>query len=195
MLMANKQSDDATTSETDSPQTNWQFKSDSDQSVTQSVTKPKSSNASVSWTASEFIAHAKNANWYLLLAIGTVIVAGLAYVITRDKISTGMIVIVGIIFGVMASRKPRELPYIVDNQGVQIGTKQYPYNLFRSFSVVQEGAIESIWLMPLKRFMPILTVYFEPKDGDKIVEVLAQYLPVENHQLDIVDKLMHALRF
>jgi hypothetical protein len=49
--------------------------------------------------------------------------------------------------------------------------------------------------MPLKRFMPILTIYFEQKDESKIVAVLGQFLPVESHQLDAVDRLMHKLRF
>jgi len=177
-------------------QTNWQFKADEGQSANVSSSKAKASNTSVSWTASEFIAHVKNTNWYVRLGISTVIVAGLAFLVTRgDKVTTGMFVIVGIVFGVVASRQPRELPYVVDGQGVQIGPKQYPYSDFRSFSIVQEGVIESIWLMPLKRFMPILTVYFEPKDGHKIVDILAQNLPMENRQMDPVDRLMHRLRF
>ena len=149
----------------------------------------------VQWTASEFIAHHKTSGWYLLLGGGAVALAGVVFLITQDKISTAMVVVVAIIFGIFASRKPRELPYSVDNDSLHIGDKTYPYASFRSFSVVQEEGVDSIRFMPLKRFMPILSIYFEPKDEQKIIDVLSQYLPVEERQLDAVDKLMHKIRF
>lgn len=182
------------------PEAGWQFKTDAqqaDESTAEPETNPKSSNvAPVSWTASEFIAHDKSPGWYMVLAITTVIVAAITYLVTRrDEISTGMVLIVGVFFGAIASRKPRELTYTVDDKGVQIGPKNYPYSLLRSFSVVQEAGLESIWLMPLKRFMPMLTIYFAPDDEQKIVNALSQHLPEENHQPDSVDRLMHKVRF
>ena len=182
------------------PEAGWKFKS-GDQSVpeptAETETRPKSSGvAPVSWTASDFIAHDKSPGWYMTLAITTAIVAAITYLISKkDEISTGMVVVVGVFFGVMASRKPRELSYTVDDEGVQIGPKSYPYGLLRSFSVVQQEGIASIWLMPLKRFMPMLTIYYDPGDEQKIVDVLTQHLPEENHQPDSVDRLMHKVRF
>ena len=174
------------------PKSGWQFKSD-----TQTQTSPATSTEvnPVEWSASEFIEHNKTSGWYLLLTAGSLALAAIVYLLTQDKISMAMVVIVAIIFGIFAARKPRVLSYNVDQSGVGIGEKLYPYAHFKSFSVVQEGAIDSIWLMPLKRFMPMLTIYFEPKDEDKIVNTLSHFLPVETHQLDAVDKLMHRLRF
>ena len=106
-----------------------------------------------------------------------------------------MIVVVAVIFGIFAARRPRELKYQLDSTGLRIGDKTYPYGNFKSFSVVNEEAVKSIWLMPLKRFMPIITIYFAPQDGDKITGMLANFLPFQEHQLDPVDKLMHRLRF
>lgn len=175
------------------PETSWQFHAD--QPAPQAPAKPSTTDDGVHWTASEFIAHTKTAGWYMLLVVAALLLAGFVFIVTKDKISAVMIVIVAVIFAVFAARKPRELNYQVDGSGVQIGPKAYPYGAFRSFSIVEEGAIESIWLMPLKRFMPILTIYFDPKDGQKIVDVLAQFLPVENRQMDPIDRLMHRLRF
>ncbi len=176
------------------PEASWQFHTD-DQPKSKAGAKPVGAQGSVHWTASEFIAHTKTAGWYMLLVVAALLLAVLVFFLTKDKISSGMVVLVALIFAVVAARKPRELDYQVDNQGIQIGAKAYPYGSFRSFSIVDEGAIESIWLMPLRRFMPILTIYFDPKDGEKIVNTLAQFLPVENRQLDPIDRLMHRLRF
>lgn len=150
---------------------------------------------SISWTASEFIAHDKSAGWYGMLALGTLILTAIIYLLTKDEVTAAVVILVAVVFGIVAGRKPRELEYKVDSIGVHIAHKTYDYDSFRSFAIVQEGAIESIWFMPLKRFMPIISIYFDPKDGDKIVDILSAYLPVEDHGLDPVDRLMHRLRF
>lgn len=130
-----------------------------------------------------------------MLALGTIVTAGIVYLMTQDKVSTGVILFVAVIFGISAARKPREQRYGIDEDGVTIGDKKYPFNTFKSFSIVQEEGIESIWLMPLKRFRPPISIYFDPNDGDQIVNILSQFLPIEDHQLDAVDRLMHRLRF
>ncbi len=174
--------------------TPWQFKADN--SSNGPVSNPRSISVQpVKWTASEFIEHNKGSEWYLMLAVGAVLLAAGIYLITKDVISAAMIVIVAIIFGIFASRKPRVLEYQVDGSGIHIGPKFYPYASFKSFAVISEDSINSIWLMPLKRFMPIITVYFAPNDGQKITAVLGNFLPVQNHQPDPIDRLMHRMRF
>lgn len=149
----------------------------------------------ISWTASEFIAHTKNSGWYIILAVATIALTAIIYLLTKDKVTSVAIVIASLLFGIMASRKPRELQYSVGADGMHIGQKFYPYGVFKSFSIMQEEGIESIWFMPLKRFMPGLSIYFAPDEGQKIVNVLSEYLPFENRELDLTDRLMHKLRF
>jgi len=189
------------------PKTSWQFNPDSQPRPNQATTDKASQasaqtsnqnnldGATVTWTASEFIAHDKSSSWYLWLATGAIVLASLTYLLTRDKVPAGVVIIVAATFGFLAARKPRELQYVIDDTGIHIAEKTYPYSSFRSFSIIQEEAVESIWFMPLKRFMPPLTVYFDPDDGQKIVNLLSEFLPVENRQLDMVDRLMHRLRF
>ncbi len=150
---------------------------------------------SVSWTASEFIAHEKSANWYLALVGVAILITALVWLITRDALSVGTAVIVSIIFGYAASRKPREMQYSVDDHGITIGRRFYAYSNFRGFSVMQEGPFQSIALMPLKRFMPTMSIYFDPADEERILDVLAAYLPIEARSHDAIDRLMRRIRF
>ena len=149
----------------------------------------------VSWTASEFIAHAKSAGWYATLIGVTVVVSAVLFLLTKDAISTAMVIIVAVLFGVMGARKPRELSYSLDEDGVVVGQKLYLYESFKSFSVIQEGGVESIWFMPMQRLMPGLTIYFAPDQGDQIMDILSEFLPFEPRDTDPIDKLMHRLRF
>lgn len=161
----------------------------------QSISKPAPAADSVSWTASEFIAHEKGAPWYLALVFVTAMLTALIYLFTKDKISSGVVVIAAIIFGTYAARKPRTLEYRLDDTGLHVADKFYDYDQFRSFMVVQEGAFQSITFMPLKRFMPSLTIYCSPEDEQKVTDLLADRLPMENRGHDPLDRFLHRIRF
>jgi hypothetical protein len=156
---------------------------------------PAGPDGSISWTASEFIAHDKSASWYLMLGGTAAVLAALIWLITKDKISAGVVVFGAALFGVYAARKPRQLQYRLDSSGLTIGQRHFGYHDFRSFSVVPEGGMNSIVFSPLKRFAPLTTIYYDPADEDKIVALLTDRLPVERRQKDLVDRLMWRIRF
>lgn len=149
----------------------------------------------VSWQASEFIAHTKTPGWYLALAAGTLLLALLVFFLTRDNVSAGVVLVAGLILAIYANVKPRQLDYSLGAQGLQIGQKYYAYEDFRSFAIVPEGAFSSIVLMPLKRFSTLTTIYYPPEEEEKIVSVLSNYLPLDEHKHDAVDRFMRRIRF
>lgn len=153
------------------------------------------SQETVIWTASEYIAHDKSGGWYVLLGLAAVGIAGLVFVITREVVSTVVILVMGLAFGAFAARKPQELTYELGSSALRIGQKTYSYNHFKSFSIIEEGAVHSIMLMPLPRFMPPLSIYYDPQDEDKITNALSHYLPYVDRKQDAVDRLMRRVRF
>lgn len=176
-----------------SAQPGWQYTPEESSHAAQA--KPKGNPGEVSWTASEFIAHHKSIGWYLRLAAAGILAALIVFLFTRDLISSGMILIAMVALGAFAGRKPRALQYRVDNFGVHVGEKTYPYHDFKSFSIIDEGAMSSISLLPMKRFLPTLTIYYDPQDEDKIAQVLSAELPFEEGQKDAIDRFMHRIRF
>ena len=151
--------------------------------------------APVNWTASEFVENEKNSSWFMALAGGTIVAVAVIYLITHDIVTAVVIIIAASLFGVAAKRKPRTLEYQLDHAGVSIGGKPYPYTLFKSFAMMQEGAFNSIHLMPLKRFMPPISLYYPPESEDQIVATLGSYLPHEERTHDPVERLMRKIRF
>jgi hypothetical protein len=178
-----------------SPESPWQFNPEENQAPAGAQQADEPANEQVSWTASEYIAHEKSLGWFVLLGLFTVGLAGLVYLVTRDRMSTGVIFVIAVLFGAFAARPPRELEYAVDNKGIHVGGKTYFYSQFKSFSLVEEGAVHSIMFMPLQRFMPPLSIYFAPQDEDRIVNVLSNHLPYEQHRPDVVDRLTRRIRF
>jgi hypothetical protein len=152
-------------------------------------------NGEVTWTASEFVAHEKSAGWYGRLVIIAVVIAAFVYLLTRDPVSTVVVLVCAAALGVLGAKKPRQLQYRMDGSGITVGQKHYSYESFRSFSVAPEGAFSSIIFMPLKRFAPLTTIYFAPADESKIIGLLVDRLPFEEHKAAVIDSLMQRIRF
>lgn len=150
---------------------------------------------SITWTASEFIEHEKSASWYMQFGLASGLGIVIIYLITRDLFSVAVLVLFAAAFMVFAARKPKVLQYSLSNNVMQVGKRGFKLDTFKSFAVVDEGAIHSISLLPLKRFMPALTVYYAPDDEEKIVQFLGNFLPQEDHKQDSIDRFMHKIRF
>src|ERR1019366_1450817 len=103
-------------SEAEQPVT-WQFhaedpvnnESGSAEEAASSLSPSRKNLEPVTWTASEYIAHEKSVLWYLVLALTTAALSTGIYFINHDKISVGVVILVALIFGIYAARKPRVL--------------------------------------------------------------------------------------
>lgn len=149
----------------------------------------------VTWTAPEFVAHDKSAVWYLGLAIVAVAFAALIYLLTKDVVSTVVIIVVAMIFGIYGRHKPRQISYRLDPTGITIGAKFHGYDEFKSFSAKPEIGLFSLTFTPLKRFAPFTTIYYSEQEEEKIMAVLGARLPYEEPRRDAVDSLMRRIRF
>ena len=150
---------------------------------------------SIEWTASEFIAHEKSMLWYAVLALITFAGSAIVFFVGRDWTTIVIFIIVGLILGIAAGRKPRQMQYRVDDSGFHIGSRSIPFNNFRSFAIDEEGPFANLVFLPNQRFMPITTAYVDPKDEGEIMTILGDYLPIEHHTPDLIERLMRRIRF
>ena len=148
----------------------------------------------VSWQASEYIHHEKSPLWFIVFGLFFAAILSGMYLLLNDVISIIVITLMAIAVMLFANRRPRTLSYHLDENGVTIDNKSYPYSAFKSFSVMQTGVIESIFLEPLERFVPPISIYFADEDAEKIFGILGSYLPNRIKQPDVIDRLVHRLR-
>ncbi len=149
----------------------------------------------ITWEASEYINHQKSPSWYLIMTGATLVLGGILYFALRDVWSLVVLAVMYTAITVYAKREPRVLRYSVSAEGVSIGERHFTYDKFKSFSVMQETGVPSVSLDPTQRFMPAVSIYFTPEDGDKIVDELAKFLPHEQKNSSVVDRAMLKLRF
>ncbi len=157
--------------------------------------QPTTDIATIEWTASEYIAHEKSPTWFAASAAGGAVVAALIYFITGELLASITIIIVAFAAMFYSARRPEIRRYKLSTNGLAIDDKSYPMSEFRSFSVVREGAIESIWLETLSKLTPTIRLYFAPEDGQAITDALSQVLPYQQRELDAVERASRRIRF
>lgn len=147
-----------------------------------------------SWDASEYVHIDKGSSWLMGLMGVVLVLAGIAIWLHEWTFAI-LVVVMGIAMGVFAFRPPRVLHYTLTEQGVHIGDKLYPYKDYRAFGVLEDGAFYTMEFIPVKRFAPALSIYFAEDDGEDIVDIVGEHLPMEKVELDLIDSIMHRLRF
>ncbi len=174
----------------------WQYQSGQlEAAATPEATNNDADGPRVQWTASEFVSHEKSSMWYIQLAAMAVVLSGVIFFVTKEVFSIIVVVVLAIALAVFGALKPRTLDYAIGPDGITVGDKHFSFETFRSFAIIEDGPVPNIQLLPQKRFMVPITIYFAPTDGDKIVETLGDFLPFEHKERDMVDKISSRIRF
>lgn len=156
---------------------------------------PASTDEPLSWQASEFVHHEKEGTWFLALLGVTIVLLLIDFFLVRSWTFGALIIVMAVAVVVIARRPPRTITYTLSSHGIRIDDKQFNFQDFRAFGIVQENAFYSIRLVPNKRFMPMVSVFFPTEQGEEIVEVFGRALPMENIERDTIDKLVEKIRF
>ncbi|HWB39306.1 MAG TPA: hypothetical protein VG604_03645 [Candidatus Saccharimonadales bacterium] len=150
---------------------------------------------SINWVGPEFIASEKPGGWYAGLLVVTLVFAALLFLLTGSIITVAAVIVGGLMVGVYGAREPRQLEYRLGASSLSVGNRHFSYENFRAFSIIKDNGIASIDFMPLKRFSPILTVYFHPDDEQVIAKLLSNRLPYQDRNPDAIERLMRRLHF
>lgn len=147
----------------------------------------------ITWEAEEYIVRDKTKWWYVgLVAVGLALSGIAIWIQSWTFLAVVVLSVVALI--VYALRPPRILKYTLNNKGLIEDTREYNFDQFKAFGILNEGNHYAIVLTPRKRFSPRLTVYFPAAQGEEIVDAFGARLPMETVQLDMLDKLIKFLR-
>ncbi len=148
----------------------------------------------ISWDASEYIHRDKGALWYVVfVAIVMIFLAIAAWLQAWTFLA--LIIVMAVAMIIYARRPPRSIHYTLSRQGLQVGPRLYTFAEFRAFGILPDGGVFSIMLLPTKRFMSPMTIYFAEEDGEHIVDILGGNLPMERLDHDLFDKFTSRIRF
>jgi hypothetical protein len=148
----------------------------------------------VHWQASEYIHHERNALWFIVFAIVVLGLIAVAIFLIKSVTFAILVPVMAATLLVYTRRPPRVLDYTLSRQGLHINDRLYPFAEFKGFGVIRDGAEYSVMLLPIKRFKMGVSVYFPEEAGEAIVDMLGARLPMQELDLDLVDKIIRKLR-
>jgi hypothetical protein len=153
----------------------------------------------ISWTASESVEYQRKGGWYAVLIIVTVIIIGgavaLQIFLDIQLWSTALLALVIFIAIMIVSRKkPRNLNYRLNRDGIYIEKKLYPWSNFRAFGINNDGALWTVSLIPSKRFSMDLSMFIPADKGEQIVDALGVILPMEKISTNAIDQMARRLK-
>ena len=156
----------------------------------------------VAWTASESITEKRSGRWYgiataiFIVVIAVTILLFVFNVIDLMALVSSIVLVVAMFIAlIISTRLPsRELSYVLSGEGISINGQNHPFSEFRAFGVRQQGGLWQLVLIPVRRFGLEVVTYIDEQHGERIVDILAGFLPMEEVPENGVDKLINRLK-
>src|SRR3989338_7020404 len=131
------------------------------------------------WSALEYEEKERSRDWFW--ALGVIVVASsLSAVIYCNYFFAALIVLSGLLLGFFAIKKPDVVSYELNNKGLKIRTRLFPYKNIKSFFVQthkhEQGEIKPILFIKSERmFMPIISVPIDVALAGRIRNIFLSY--------------------
>ena len=146
------------------------------------------------WQGPEYIEHDRDAIWYVVFGIVTLVFMAIAIFLIKSITFTILIPVMAVALFVYTRRPAQNINYTVGRKGIHVNDKLYPYSDFKAFAVNTRDGVSSIVVIPRKRFQMGLIAYFPENVGEELVDMLAARLPMQTYTPDFLDKLLAKLR-
>ena len=148
----------------------------------------------ISWNAYEHTYTEKGSEWYWSVGIITVTAAVLA-VIFSNLIFAIFLLVGGFALAIHASKKPNIVEYSINDRGVVIGDRLYPFLELESFWIEHEHHEPHILIKSQKFFMPYLHIPIDEVNPEDVRTVLLKYIAETEHAEPVSLKLLERLGF
>lgn len=156
----------------------------------------------VRWTASESINQQRGGRWYGLAVIIFIVISLIDVILFILKITdlvtlvSSLALFVAMFIALIISTKlpTHESSYVLSGNGIDIDGRHFGFDQFRAFGVRRKGGLWQLVLIPIKRFGMEVVTYIDEQHGERIVDILASFLPMEEVPENSIDKLIDRLK-
>ena len=157
-------------------------------------------NEKLTWSAFEYEDKEHSRDWFWALGI-IIVTSSVAAIIFNDYFFAALLIISGILLGFFATKKPATIFYELNNKGLKVGNRIYPYENIKSFWVQirqhEEENIKPLLFIHSERiFMPIITIPITETIVEEIHTILSSRdVPETEMKEHPSDKIMEILGF
>ena len=149
----------------------------------------------LTWSALEYEEKERGADWFW--ALGVIVVAGsVASFIYGNNFFGLLLIIGGILLGVFAIKKPDMVSYELNEKGLKIRNRLFPYENIKSFWVKRVGEKSALFIRSERLFMPIISMPIEQSLAEEIRSSMLENNVIEEEMKEHPsEKIMDYLGF
>lgn len=157
------------------------------------VTTDSNQRSSISWTALDGPQKNFSVAWYIKTTLFFVAITLAALLWLDSLITTILFVVVYIALIIYVKKPSQKITYQLTNDNLFINDQKYSLNSFSRFGIVKDRDNYAIVLLPTKQIATSLTLNFDKKDGEAIVDFLGSVMPMKTIEENIIDKIIRRL--
>ena len=152
-------------------------------------------NKKLEWTALEYEEKERGNDWFW--ALGVIVIAGAITSFIYANYFFGLFLIIGgILLGVFAVKKPDLVFYELNEKGLKIRNRLFPYVNIKSFWVKNDKFKSTLFIKSERLFMPIISMPINPNHTEEIINaMLSKNVPEEEMKEHVSEKIMDSLGF
>ena len=153
-----------------------------------------STNEKLEWSALEYEEKNQSNDWFW--ALGVIVVAGsITSIIFANYFFAALLIISGILLGFFAIKKPETVYYELNNKGLKIKSRLYPYEKIKAFYIQTENK-PLLFIKSERFFMPIISIPIEYGHANSIRNIMiGKEVPEEKMAEHPYEKIMERLGF
>ncbi len=152
------------------------------------------------WTALEYEEKDRDPDWFWALGI-IVVTSSLASIIYKNYFFAVLIILSGALLGFFAKKKPDVVSYEINDKGLRIRSRLYPFENIKSFWIQishpeDPRAKDFLFIKSERAFMPIIAIPIDISLADEIKSImLDKNIPEEEMREHVSEKIMESLGF
>ena len=148
----------------------------------------------ITWSSFEYYEKERNNDWFWALGV-IIIAASITSIIFKNYFFAIFIILSGILIVIFALKKPELVSYELNEKGLKIKERIYPYDKIKSFWVQKETP-PTLFIKTERLIMPIISMDIEYSSADEIKNfLLKNKVSTEEMKEHVSDKIMNSVGF
>lgn len=132
----------------------------------------------LTWSALEYEEKERSQDWFWALGI-IVVTSSIASIIFGNYFFAALLILGGLLLGFFAIKKPDLVTYELNNKGLKIRNRLYPYDSIKAFWIqvdfTPDSNIKPIFFIHSERaFMPILSIPINKDIAEDIHSIMTE---------------------
>lgn len=146
------------------------------------------------WQTKEPVSPPRPHWWYVIMGLiaAAIIIIG---IFTQVWIIIPLGILVPVALTMYGNKGPGDHSYSLEPLGIRVDQKNYGYNTFKAFFVVEQDGQTVFELIPLERLGALVTVHADSTVVDEVADILASVLPETEPQGYLGESIFKRLKF